>query len=284
MWKFLILILFLPWQAPAQSITPIAGGDLPNARVLPPETYDLESVLIYNNAADLFLEFGFKSLMVQEIAWGNERLKAEVYLLGSPEEAFGAYSLSVVSCTQRDTLCKYDCSTRYQYQAAYGNLYISITGESGSDNSRSYYLPVAMAIMHGNPQQTLVLPEPFDLPVMKKARKNLVYIGGPTGLQNSLYPWQDLFLSVRFGMYAIFLANPENEIYFSRIRFESPPDMRRFLELSGLMQDGIPLPNTNTNDGLYRAFQQVKQDDPLTIYFLQSQEPWPIDAVLTPRN
>jgi hypothetical protein len=37
------------------------------------------------------------------------------------------------------------------------------------------------------------------------------------------------------------------------------------------------MPNTNTNDGLYREFQQL---DEQTIYFLQSQEPWPISAVI----
>ena len=266
----------------AQNILPLTGENFPDAIVGKPDTYDIETIMAYNNGADLFIEFGFQSLVVQEIAWEKAKIKVEVYRMDTPEDAFGVYSLSVLKCLQRDTLTSFDCSTIYQYQAAYGNLYISVTSESGSGTARALYLPVANAVMQKNPLKSLALPEPFNLPQMKKGRKNLVYMQGQTALGNSLFPWQDLFLRVRFGMYAILLANSESEIYFARIRFETPVDMLRFLGLAGLTQGDVPIPNTNTNDGLYREYQQVKPDDPLTIYFLQSQEPWPIYSLVNP--
>ena len=275
--KFIFLFILMPGILLAQPIVPLTNENFPDAIIGKPDTYDLETLMEYNEGGDLFIESGFTSLMVQEIAWETAKVKVEVYQMVTPEAAFGVYSLSVTKCLQRDTLTLFDCNSLYQYQTAYGNLYISITSETGSEAARALYMPVASAIMQKNPQQMFKLPAPFDQPLVKKGRRSLVYIQGPVGLQNCLFPWQDLFLTVRFGMYAILLVNPESEFYFARIRFETPGDMMRFLEMAGLAHDGIPVPNTNTNDGLYREFQQL---DDQTIYFLQSQEPWPISAVV----
>jgi hypothetical protein len=43
------------------------------------------------------------------------------------------------------------------------------------------------------------------------------------------------------------------------------------------MRGSVPIPNATTSDHRYHEYKQV---DPQTIYFLQSQEPYPIDAVL----
>jgi hypothetical protein len=256
---------------------PVTSEDFPDARVGTIGTYDATSVMEYNDEADLFIELGFKSLMVQEIVWDNAKIKAEVYQMETPEAAFGAYSVSVLKCAQRDTLISYDCNDMYQYQASYGSLYIIISSESGSKAASARYLPVANSVMQRNPQQRFELPEPFNQPLLKKSRKNLVYAQGTLGLQNIQIPWQELFLLVRFRMYAITLANNESDFYFGRINFATPDDMARFLRLAGLMEGGVPIPNTNTNNGIYREYRQI---DNLTIYFLQSQEPWPISAVI----
>jgi hypothetical protein len=279
--NLIFLLILSPGLLLAQPILPLTDESFPEAVVGKPNTYAIESLMEYTDGGDLFIEFGFTSLMVQEIAWEKAKIKVEVYLMETPEGAFGVYSLSVMKCLQRDSLTPFDCNSTYQYQTAYGNLYISVTSESGSEAARARYMPVANAIMQKNPQQIVKLPTPFDQPLFKKGRQNLVYIQGLTGLQNSLFPWQDLFLSVRFGMYAILLANPESEFYFARIRFETPADMMRFLTQSGLTMGGVAMPNTNTNDGIYREFRQL---DEQTIYFLQSQEPWPISAVINPEK
>jgi hypothetical protein len=277
--KLIFILLLLPAGALSQDIMPVSGTDFPEAIVSAPVTYNPESLTGYNNDGDLFIEFGFISLMVQEISWTNAKIKVEVYLMGSPEAAFGVYSLSFAGCLMRDTICSYDCNNIYQYQAASGNLYISITGESGSGADRDHYLPVAKSVMQRNPQQTFELPDPFNFPGMKSPEKSLVYLQGPIGLLNSPYPWQEIFLTFRFGMYAIYQPGQTDGTYFARILFESPAEMRRFLGLAGLMPEGVPVSSTSNSEGIYRAFQQL---DDLTIYFLQSQEPCPIDVFTAP--
>lgn len=263
----------------AQPIVALDPSDFPEAVVTASQTYDAEAIWNYlNSDVDLYLEYGFTSLLVQNVLWANEKVKVEVFRMGSPEEAFGIYSLKILSCIQRDSVYAFSCNNLFQYQAAYGVFYISISGESAPERLQQRFLSVAGALMLKNPQQTLKLPEPFALPALKQGYKNLAYIQGPVGLQNCMFPLQNLFLTVRFGMYITLLTQPDNDIYFARIAFQTPGDMFRFLGYAGLMQGNVPIPNTQSNDGLYREYQQK---DPLTIYFLQSQVPWPISALIS---
>jgi hypothetical protein len=275
----LFIFLLIPAVLQAQGINPIISGDLPDAAAGEAENYGIESVLEYNEDAGVFIEFGFSTLMVQRITWQSLSLKAEVYRMQSAEAAFGAWSVSVPRCLQRDSVIPFDCSSLYQYQCAYGNFYISITCETGSEKARLLCIPVAQAIMKNNPQELFMLPEPFNRPQLKKARQTLVFTGGPVGMQNVLIPWQDLFFGVEAGTYSIILPHDGYDIYFARIRFATPDSRMRFFGLAGLLDNGVPVPNTNTNDGLYREYRDI---DGQTIYFLQSQEPWPIDAVIAP--
>jgi hypothetical protein len=222
---------------------------------------------------------GFQALMVQDIAWPQVRLKVEVYRMNSPEGAFGVYTLSKGKCIYQDTLATYDCAGPFQYLAAHGNLFVSISNETGTAVSQARFLEVADELILKNPQQRFNLPEPFNLPRFVKGKNNLVYLNGPVSLQNSLFPWQNIFLGVRFSMFAISLVQPDNDIWFARIRFEEQQDMIRFLTLAGLTVNGVPVSNTNTNDGIYREYKDLGN---LTIYFLQSQEPWPIDDMIKP--
>jgi hypothetical protein len=274
----LLVILAIPLVAAAQGIIPLAASDLPEAVIMKAETYDSETFMGYmEGGGDLFLEFGLQQLLYQEIAWANEKIRVEVYAMESAEAAFGVYSLSVVRCIYRDTASPFDCISKYQYQAAHGNLYISVTSESGSLAALNMLIPVADAIRQKNPRQAFVLPDPFNEPRLREPRSTLAFMAGPVALQNSLYPWQDLFLGVRFGMYAMVIHDPEADISFARITFQQVPDMMRFLGYAGLLNQNIPVPNCTTSEGMYHEYRQI---DPLTIYFLERQRPYPIDAVL----
>lgn len=276
---FLLCFLLLPVFIKAQSIVPVAPESLTGVSVGTAEYYDIESVMEYNEDADMFIEYGFNALMVQYIILGDAKLKVEAYLMQSAEAAFGAWSVSVSGCQQRDSAMAYDCGSLYRYQCAYGKLYISVSSETGSEAVRSLFVPLARVLVQNNPQQPFYLPEPFNQPAMKKSRNTLTYTKGLIGMQNVLIPWQELFPGVEAGVYAIILPRGEYEIYFARIRFATPDSKMRFLGLAGLLDNGVPVPNTNTNDGLYREFSEI---DMQTIYFLQSQEPWPINAVIAP--
>lgn len=280
--KIVLIFLFLPLLLGAQPVQPITSADFPDAVVSRPDHYNTESIWDYmNSGADLFLEFGFTSLMVQELAWPDARIKLEIWQMNSPEAAYGIYSLSLIKCPVRDTLCGFDCLSAFGYQAAWGDLYLTLTGEEGTGNDLRPFLPAVQTLMKKNPRTAFTLPEPFNDPIIRQGRRNLTFINGPVGLQNGMFPYQDLFTGVRFGMFATLLTRSDLDVYFSRIAFLTPGDMLLFLGYAGLMKDNMPIPNTNTNDGLYREYKPL---DALTIYFLQSQEPYPIDGLFTDRH
>lgn len=268
----------------AQGIVPLKLSDFQGPVVINTDFYDQEGLFSYlsGGGGDLCVEMGFGGLMVQEIRQGDERFKVELYRMTNPEGAFGLYALSVVQCVVRDTINPFDCTNKFQYQAAFGNFYLSLTSESGSEYAISQYWPMAKQIMMKNPSTVFSLPAPFDLPRFKASRKNLIFVRGPVGFQNSLFPWQDLFPGISYALYAISLPAPVADIWFARITFATQRDLTIFLGVAGLMEGPAPIPNHTNREGLYREYQTVDAQDPLTIYFLQSQEPYPINSLIYP--
>lgn len=279
--QFLILFIISPVLLLGQQIVPLSPKDFPEGIITRTEDYDSESLLYYfTGEANMYLEYGFSSLLVQVINLRNDNFKVEVFQMNSPEAAFGIYSLSLMKCISTDTIISFDCYSRMHYQAAYGKLYIKLTSESGDEFTRQRFISVAKTIMQKNPQAAFSLPEPFDSPYFRKNPGTLIFVKGPVGLQNSLIPFQNYFLGVRFAMYAIPLSYQQGDLYFSRITFLTPGDQYIFLKAAGLMSNNVPISNTVNANGLYNEFRQI---DPLSIYFLQCQQPnrpYPIDAVL----
>lgn len=280
--SLLIIFLLTPWLLAAQEIVPISGSDLPDAIVFRTEHFDQEGLFGYlqGGGADLCVELGFGNLLVQEIGIQQERLRLEVYRMATPEAAFGLYSLSVVQCPVRDSLFPFDCTGKYTYQAAHGRDYISVTSESGSGAAVEACWRLAVQVIRRNIDREYMLPDPFDLPRFRESRKNLVFTCGTVGLQNSLFPWIDLFTGVHFRMHSIILPARVADIYFARITFRTERDLNLFLGYAGLMGGMVPIHNVTNSDGLYREFEPVSAGDPLTIYFLESQEPYPIQSLL----
>jgi hypothetical protein len=85
-----------------------------------------------NGGADLFLEYGVRSLLNRELSYKEEDYTVDVYELPTPEDAYGIYSMHVFRCHQADTLGRINCTSPYQLLAATGNFYLSIVFPSGS--------------------------------------------------------------------------------------------------------------------------------------------------------
>lgn len=89
-----------------------------------------------NGGADLYLEYGVKSLINRDIVYKGENFTIDIYEMPTPEDAFGIYSMHVYRCQQVDTLDMINCFSPYQLQAVIANLYISIVFPSGSSKAQ----------------------------------------------------------------------------------------------------------------------------------------------------
>jgi hypothetical protein len=281
--RIVFLLLFLPLFLHSQQFQPLTQGDLPNMQIAGTDSFDIQSLQNYYTDPSLYMEYGFSGLVVQRLMIGYENFKLEVFRMNTSEAAFGLFSLQAAKCPYRDSINVHDCLGGSGYQAAHGNLFISVSGGSGSRADAGLFIAIANAVIKKNPRSELQLPDPFNNPFFKMNRNTLVFISGNTGIQNSFFPWTKLFFVVNFSMYAISLPFTQSIVYFARISFATPQDQTRFMQAAGLMKNNVRVVSATNYDGLYVEYRQV---DAQTIYFLQCQQPsqaFPIDAVLNMR-
>jgi len=88
------LACLLAWNVATAQIPLPAGGEVEGwFRSGRPQTFTNETLYNYiDGGADVFLEYGFKELFVQEYRKGENILTIEVYRMSSPLSAFGIYS------------------------------------------------------------------------------------------------------------------------------------------------------------------------------------------------
>jgi len=255
-------------------IQPLTGNELPGVLLVDSDIYNQESIWKYNSdMAPLASEYGFHSLLVQKFMVGDQNYKLEAYMMTNPQAAYGIYSISILNCPVQDSITSFDCLTRYRYQAAYGQYYIIVTNESEKPAALEYNYTIARKFMQMNHQLPMVLPDVFNAPAFSKNRGKIVFLNGMDGMQNSLMPWTNLVVAVRFNMYAVMLPDPRGDIYFAQISFPTQGDMYTFFTRAKLMQHGIPVQAYNDYGFLFREYTTPDPANPLTIYFLQCTQP-----------
>ena len=272
--RILLFTCLCSFSAAFSQIQPLTGNELAGLEVTDTDTYNTEALWnYYNDKAAVLAEFGFTRLMVQKLYYDNQDFKLEAYLMNTPEAAFGIYSVNNVKCLEQDTLTSFDCLSQFSYCAAYGRFYLVITNETGSAPAQQTCCNLARKFMLLNPQVPMQLPAVFQAPGFEGNRGQIDYLCGPQGMQNSLLPWQNLILGIRFAMYAVILPDPRGDIFFAQITFPSPADMYNFLTNANLMQNGVPVQAYYPNTFLFREFVPIDPSNPMTIYFLQATQP-----------
>lgn len=111
-----------------------------------------------NGAADIYLEYGFRELVVQNLEWRSEPFKVEVYVLESPMAAFGIFTLSRFSCEATAKVSEWDCINPYQVQVAHGNMYISVVAYNGTDRSMQLAAQIAQKVVAKFDAKPISLP------------------------------------------------------------------------------------------------------------------------------
>lgn len=151
---------------------------------------------LINGGADLYLEYGFDKLLLQEITLNGEQFRIEINQMQDEISAFGIYSVSVYQCLEKGKLTENDCVNAYQYQFAKWNIYASLINYSGSEKAR---------------QTGSLLAEKLIMSIDSEKKNDLKYYvkksnperelvtsvyKGILGLQNGMPQWYSLFEGV----------------------------------------------------------------------------------------
>lgn len=274
--RYLWIFLIIPLQLSCQ-VVPFQDTDVPEVLISHTAVLTGQDFRDYlKGNGDIFLEYGFRSLLVQDLRWKSEHVVFEAYEMGDPCSAYGIFSVSIPACSTRDTLTSFDCFSSAGYQAAYGRFYLRIGSEVPSAGDKEFFVRLALKFMSNNHDSLFRLPSAFNHDLILRFGRDPYCTKGILGVQHTPVLWQDLFTMVRNTMFVVILPF-ERDVYFAMISFLAQSDENTFLKRAGLMNGFNPVPNITTQDGHYREYRQI---DHASIYFLECQLPFSISSIV----
>jgi hypothetical protein len=194
-------------QTPA-SFPVIDNQQIPDAKFGTSKTYNGSSLFgLIDGGAELFLEYGFEGVWVNQLELGGEIYRVEIYRMNGAEEAFGIYSVSRYQCKSNPPLSKYACQTQYQLQFCSGPFYISIINNGGTQKDSLACLKIGTALASTIQEQPVTLQNSFpgiDLSDLKDA----ILVKGSIGIMNSLPDMADFFGDIK-GFTALIMKHPQ---------------------------------------------------------------------------
>lgn len=246
--NFIIINIFFT-AVYAQEFPILSENSLPGIEKIKTGHFDRDELWGYiNGGADLYFEYGFTGVTVQEISIDGSNFKADLYLMNSPLAAYGIFSVSRFRCQQSNLLNHHDCVTPYQYIAAKANYFISIANQTGSEQDQEISKKLARLYLDKIDEHWVRAPEIFSHHFFNADKENLKYITGPLGMQNGFVRWDGLFSGS--GNYEAWImpANYENhKINIGLIRFQDPVVFEKLTRKNDVIM--LDPENISLNDG-----------------------------------
>lgn len=212
----------------------LSPNDINGGNIIRAEYYSGDALWgIINGGADIYLEYGFDKLLLQEIEWKGINFRVEFYRMNDPEAAFGIFSVSHFKCGKRDTLSKFVCITQYQVQSALGRFYVSIANDKGNKEAETLTINLFEKVLAKSKEKLFEIPERFLKSEFSSQIKNLKVIKGALGFQNGFPIWSDKF--EQFSKYVVYLLPieaGEEYSYYAISKFASNSDMKKFITQS----------------------------------------------------
>ena len=135
-----------------------------------------------DGGAELYLEFGFKTLGVQRYAKGEDELVLEVYEMAGPESALGLYLMKCGIETRLAAIAARNSSEAAQFTILKGRYFLHVNNASGRED-----LVPAMTALANRALETAPDERPADLLAMLPAEGlvpgSAALFRGPVGLQ-----------------------------------------------------------------------------------------------------
>jgi hypothetical protein len=206
----------------------LEGGEIPGLEVRDVQTYAGKALYGYiDGGADLYHEYGFERLTVQEVSLRGQDYFVETYRMADPVAALGIFSVSRGDCPPADSLPPFSCLSPYAIQWASGRYFIRIANASGSPGAEAGGVWLARTIAAKIGPGSAPIP-PLPLAAGANAR-TLVVIRGSLGAQNGCDRWGPLLEGLdRYEAYIVTRADPAGETVVGDFRFRSAAEVKTF--------------------------------------------------------
>jgi len=182
---------------------------------------------LINGGADVYLEYGFSALLLQEIKRGNTNFRIEIYKMKNPLAAYGIYQMSCFKCKEKNNIFRLNCLNPYQFQTVVGDSYISIINDTGNIEDQQFSSLIAKNIVSKHEDSKPVFPGIFDNDVFGPYMENLKVFKGPLGLQNGYSQFSEKFED--YSDYKYYLLPFAENLVLSNIIFKNKEATDLFL-------------------------------------------------------
>lgn len=226
--------------------------------------YDKDALWGYmNGGADLYLEYGFENLTVQTFRGEDADFKAEIYKMSSPEAGYGIFSVSRFRCSETRVVLRTDCLTDYQYLAAKGSYYVSVSNTTGSLKEREISLKIGQKILEDIESSGLQRPGLFHIDMLADNLDRLMFMSGPLGMQNGFMKWDEMFTGfLSYEAWIMPFEFQESQFTLAWVKFPDRETAEHFLKQSGISMSE-PAYLEPTDETILNAF--VIEEDTLVI-------------------
>jgi len=188
--RILTLVLSLAFSsiAIAQSSFPtLKTNDLPGVEFTGTRSFTETSLYGYiDGGAELYLEYGFDTLVVTELTSQAKDIKVEVYRMKDPEAAFGIFSVSRFRCNGGAKLTDYYCRSAYQLQLCKGPYYVSIINSDGTNEEQALSDNIARTLLASIDGPSFNANQFSPEEVSKEMMKSAVLVRGSLGVFNGV--------------------------------------------------------------------------------------------------
>jgi hypothetical protein len=215
-----------------QEIPQVKAEELPAFNLNRNECFDGGSLWGYmNGGADIYLEYGFEILRVEEFANKEEAIKMELFKMDDPVSAFGIYSIKTFRCEQSNVITTTDCLNQFQFQFFFGDYYLQLINESGSPEARQTMIAIAKTLHDKIDSREFLLPITYLTDSLKLSLSDIKMVKGPLGVHNKTNYLEDYLDGLED--YQIYYAKKRLEgqkVNYYEIVFDDLKMKSKFLE------------------------------------------------------
>jgi hypothetical protein len=206
----------------------LVPGDIPGLEIRRIRSFAGKALFGYiNGGADLYHEFGFERLSVQEVRLNDVTYFNEVYRMSDAAGAFGIFSVSHGACVPDDSLPLSSCVSPYAIQWAQSRYFVRVASESGSPGAQSGALLLARKL------STKIRGDFWSIPPVPAAagatERTLQLIRGILGMQNGFDQWSSLVEGLEhFEATIVSREDSAGQTAVGEFRFAAETDLERF--------------------------------------------------------
>ena len=204
-----------------------------------------------NGGADLYLEYGFNLLKVENLKLKEQDFTVNIYRMKNAAAAFGIFSVSWFNCAGIFPDHNISCITPYQLQFAKAQYYISIINETGNAEAMEIDLELASILSAKIEGTDFKVPEVFRKKEFEGMHGQAKFMKGRLGLENGFPAWSGYFENIeKFRVYMFVLKENDSKIYLAEFIIEDKKHIEQlFINLGLEFSNPVNRVETYSADG-----------------------------------